>query len=192
MAVKSNLPRVTEVLNLLCPLEHGALSEGDLSIRAREGTLVHRLCHLVATRRAALDWSKYPESPIKEKALAFDKFLRDTAAQVIWSEKELKCDMFRGTPDLLVKFPSGKYCVVDIKPSIQLRYKVQISAYGSLVCASERLTSPLLLCLLVLTGNRYKVVYISEEEAYTHSIAFLNAVDVINWRWRRRFQKWAK
>lgn len=190
MAMKSDLPRVTEVLNLLCPLEHGALSEDDLSIRAREGTLVHRLCHLVATRRAGLDWSKYTESPIKEKALAFDKFLRDTSAQVIWSEKELKCDMFRGTPDLLVKFPSGKYCVVDIKPSIQLRYKVQISAYGSLVCASERLTSPLLPCLLVLTGSRYKAVYVSEAEAHVHLTAFLNAAEVL--KWRRRYQKGAK
>lgn len=188
--MRPRLPHVSEILNLLAPHEHGSMPEESLSVKAREGTMVHRMCHLVATRENGVDWSRVPESPMKDKARSFEKFLRDTEAKILWSEKRFQAPQYCGTPDILAEI-RGLPVVIDLKPSLQLRYRVQVSVYGRMVFALDpQVGSNPDVMLLVLFPTRYKCEYVLPQEQDRHCSGFDGALQVL--LWKQRFQRGAK
>lgn len=197
MKRKADLPRVSQILDLLCPLESGRLSEEELSILAEHGTYVHRLCHRLANRQLTgkdfplINWDAVPESPMKRKGLAFEQFLRDTGAHVIWSERSLSDGTYRGTPDLLVEMPKREHLVIDIKPPHpQFRYRVQIAAYRKLILFNVPGPVTLSAAILCLKDGGYKVHYVPTLECDEHYKAF--AAQVAIWHWRKRHVRKSK
>ncbi len=187
----SKLLRVSTILDRLCPLERGVISDEELSIKARFGTATHKLIHRVArawdpqNRAKAERWlGRLKPSPLAENARAFFRFLSDTEPSLVRSEVQLVDRIlgFCGRPDLLL----APAWLIDIKTGEpQLRHEVQLAAYAHLFFGDRGMSGVAMrprCSILRIRNGTYRVFDVSHDRIASHWKAFRAQLEIEQWR----------
>lgn len=146
----NKVPRVTKILSVMNDeyITDWANSLGfrhkkyqdELDFWANIGTIVHDLCDKVILGES-FNISDYPReisnyiyNCVTACKIWWDNLNKDYDVEVIFIEKELSCEYYGGTCDILLKI-NGKYILGDFKTSNHIGYKYwcQLSAYANIL-----------------------------------------------------------
>lgn len=175
--------RVTRMIDGLpgCSMEDmSRLTEEELTIKARFGQQAHRLWHRSASG-PPIDWDAFPESPLKNYGMQFEKFRRDTRLQIIHAEKDLVGRWFGGRPDLICRDDNFSTWIIDAKTGkLCLRYEVQLAAYGLLALEVLGLRVQRF-SILEVSEHRYRIRNVDPERIKHHATAFEARLAIQKW-----------